>query len=197
MDVMIDLELMGNDSDGAVVSIGACPFWRDRNMPSWADVQQYGFQVQVSLQSAINAGGTVTGKSVAFWLKQSDKARLKLLDDPKPLKDALSMTRAYLMSCVDGNHKDLVVWSKPASGDLVILANAFKSVGKPEPWLGKNKRCLSTLKQEIAGIDWISREARLIDPDLVHVALFDCWLQILDTKQALDHMGLLADTQPA
>lgn len=186
MDVMIDLELMGDGPTGAIVSIGALPFERTGPLPSWGEAQARGFEVRVGLQSSINAGGRISGKAVEFWLRQSDEARLRLLQDTLPLKDALSATRSFLMKAAGDNHKELVVWSKPAAGDLVILAEAYRSFGKPAPWLGKNRRCLSTLKMEAGIDDWLSNEAKREHPELVHIALFDCWLQVLDARQVLE-----------
>lgn len=180
---MTDIEMMGDGHNAVICSIAACPFTRLGPAPGWEDVRRDGFDCAVRMQSGLNAGMIISGGTIEWWLKQSEAARMALLKDPKPLREALSLFRKYLMNLVEGDSKRLVIWAKPAAGDLVVLQTAYEAIGSIAPWLGKNRRCLSTLKGELAPAvpRWPSED---LPTDLRHVALWDVYGQILDAQAA-------------
>lgn len=182
MDVMIDIEMMGEGPEAAICAIAACPFERlGGEDPTWDRALADGWQTAVAVQSAQNAGMNVSGKTISWWLGQSDVARAALLESPQPLREALSELRKRLLNAAGGGNKNLVVWAKPAAADFVVLESAYRLTGSQEPWLGRNRRCLSTLRHELRGIDWPSDRQ---DKSNAHIALYDVWLQILDARAA-------------
>lgn len=181
IDVMIDIEMMGGGKDAAVASIAACRFDRFGPAPSFEDVKRDGFSCAVRRQSCFNVGLTADGGTIDWWLEQSEVARRALLENQIPLRDALSKLRKYLLNQVDGDAKRLLVWAKPAAGDLVVLDSAYQAIDSISPWIFKNRRCLSTLKHELAPAvsRWPSDD---LPKDLKHVAIWDVYDQILDAQ---------------
>tara|TARA_R110000850_G_scaffold192312_1_gene319222 strand:+ start:184 stop:696 length:513 start_codon:yes stop_codon:yes gene_type:complete len=135
MKIMLDLETMGNSSNAAIIAIGAVAF-DNNNVTSR-------FYCQVNLQSAIDSGGVVDGSTVAWWLKQSDKARGAFADnDNAPhIMVALQNFRVWYEE-VNGNQ----VWGNGAMFDNTILGNSYKHNSLPLPWKFWNDMCYRTVK---------------------------------------------------
>ena len=138
MKIMIDLETMSTQSDAAIVSIGWASFTDDKIAGSG--------KVNVALQSAIDCGMRVCGKTVGWWLRQSDDARSALFHpDPGTIESALWKLTPLLRDAEE-------VWAKPAQFDLVILRNAYRACGRPSPWSHKMERDARTLVSLAASI---------------------------------------------
>ncbi len=67
MNIMLDLETMGNGPDAAIIAVGACKFDTIAVLDTYYCV--------VDLTSSLNAGLKVDGDTILWWLKQSDDAR--------------------------------------------------------------------------------------------------------------------------
>lgn len=138
MNVMVDLETMGTGSSAAIVSIGAVKFTED-------SVQSDAFYRVVSLQSALDAGMTLDGSTVMWWLSQTQDARISLQAAPERLHDALLSFKAWCPA-------DAQLWGNGATFDNVILSNAYKLCSITPPWKFYNDRCFRTLKNLYPGI---------------------------------------------
>ena len=66
--VMLDLETMGNNSNSAIIAIGAVAFSLDSGVYDK-------FYANVHLQTSLDAGLKVDGSTVEWWLTQSENAR--------------------------------------------------------------------------------------------------------------------------
>jgi hypothetical protein len=135
-DLMVDLETMDNKPTSAIVSIGAVFFDKTGLGPQ--------FYKRVSLQSSMDAGLTVSGDTVMWWLKQSDPARLELAKPAEDLRDVL--VDFYRFIGLQSSHREVRVWGNGASFDNAILQNAYSATNLTLPWEFWNDRCYRTLK---------------------------------------------------
>ena len=135
LDIMLDLETLGNGPLAAIRAIGAVSF--DRHGIDEACV----FYVKVDLESCIAAGLQMDPNTVLWWLGQGDEARAEMIRDKGlPLAEALDYFDAFLAG------RQVRVWGNGAAFDNVILASAYRVLGKPAPWKFYNDRCYRTMK---------------------------------------------------
>lgn len=109
-DVMIDLETFGNGANKAICQIGAVYF--DRTTGELGDT------LSINVDAS---GGEIDAPTVYWWLQQSERARMSLLDNRVSLVDALTALNGYL-----GNVGR--IWSH-ATFDFVTICDAYKQVG--------------------------------------------------------------------
>lgn len=139
-DVMLDLETMGNGATAAIVVVGAVAF-----DPKTGELGAE-FSQQVDLQSSIDAGLTLDGDTVMWWLGQSDEARAgvrgnDLTDSIHYVLDDFGAFAAQVY-----HREGLRVWGCGAGFDNAILANAYRACGLKAPWEFWNDRCYRTVK---------------------------------------------------
>lgn len=130
--IMVDLEMMGQGSNAAIIAIGAVRFH---------DSLQETFYETINLQSSVSAGLDIEASTVLWWLKQSqsDEARSALLVDSKPLSTSLLLLSQWMGA-------KPVVWGNGSDFDNVILANAYTKLSLTQPWAFWDSRCYRTLK---------------------------------------------------
>ena len=134
LQVMLDLETMGSDSDAAVVAIGAVKF-----DPATGKTGEEFYEV-VDLQSSVDAGMRMNVSTVMWWMRQEDEARKKISEvKGVPLRDALVRFSEWF-----GDDKP--VWGDGATFDNVILSNAYSLTGLKRPWSYRSDRCYRTMK---------------------------------------------------
>lgn len=137
MNVMLDLETMGNGPDAAIVAIGAVEF----------DPTEYvlgrTFYCNVDLESAVAGGGIMDASTVQWWLRQDEAARRGLFNDAWQIFPALNKFSDW-MGCIDS--EEVKVWGNGATFDNVILSQAYKRTGLHRPWSHRGDRCYRTLK---------------------------------------------------
>jgi len=135
--LMIDLETMDTASTAAIISIGAVEFDIETGETGKK------FYVNVELQSCLDMGMTVSGDTIMWWMKQCDEARDTLQEkDPIMIQAALMELNMFMSE----RGKSYQIWSRPASFDLVILANAYRILDYVIPWNFRNERCVRTLQ---------------------------------------------------
>jgi len=135
MDIMLDLETMGNGANSAIIAIGAVAF---------DNTGIHGkFYQQVNLQSCVKAGMEMDTSTVLWWLKQSDAARKAFDENEKalPIGKVLQMFGSF---CTDFNLCKM--WGNGAAFDNVILSNAYRKCGIIQPWKFWNDACYRTIK---------------------------------------------------
>lgn len=134
-DVMIDVETLDTRPSTVILSIGAVRFNIEQ-----PEVIGDTFHVYVDIDSCLAHGRTVSGSTIMWWLDQDQAAREKLLRAARvPLKSALLELSTFI------TEKDRV-WGNGASFDNAILADAYRSVGLPQPWRYWGDMCYRTLK---------------------------------------------------
>lgn len=138
-DVMIDLEAMSTRPNAAIVAIGAVEF----------DIETLStgrtFYRVVDLDSAMRSGGEVDADTILWWLRQSEPARLALLQEAEHISTVLVAFSTWMRD--SGLESDAIrVWGNGSDFDNVILSSAYLRWGIPTPWKFFNNRCFRTLK---------------------------------------------------
>lgn len=134
--LMLDLETMGDTSYSSIVAIGAVEF----NIITGETGREF-YEI-VDLESCLQAGLTVTGSTIMWWLQQNHEARMNLVYQSKvSLYVALSRFQMFMQDCPP----DIEIWSKPPRFDMSILANAYHKLNFKIPWNHRNERCVRTL----------------------------------------------------
>ena len=135
MKVMLDLETMGNNSNSAMIAIGAVAF-DDNKVTSK-------FYAEINLQSAIDCGGLVDASTIVWWLKQSDDARraFENNDSAPHITVALGEFAKWYKEIEGGE-----VWGNGTMFDNTILGNAYKNCDLETPWKFWNDKCYRTVK---------------------------------------------------
>lgn len=129
--IMLDLGTMGNGSNSAIVSIGACRF-------SMEGIHEEFYQV-VNLQSCVDLGLVIDPSTVLWWNKQNEWARNVFSEKGDSLAESLVMFSKWI-------GKDAIVWGNGANFDNVILSNAYRTANLTQPWKFWNDRCYRTVK---------------------------------------------------
>jgi exodeoxyribonuclease VIII len=132
---VLDLETMGTGPSAAIVAIG-CVKVADGQI---ADE----FYTRVDLESSLHSDGTVTAKTIQWWLKQSEEARREVdgSQHAQPLIFALRDLDVFM----DDDERQIFVWGNGSSFDNVILRSAYAAFGDEAPWPFWADRDLRTL----------------------------------------------------
>lgn len=182
----IDLETLGTRCDAPIISIGVVQF--DPNNSKKGET----FYREIDIDSSIRAG-RVEGSTLAWWMKQSDKARDVF--DPKESKVALATALEELQRWMRDLSFTPVVWGNGATFDISILEYAYDhgAVGLKEAWPFYNIRDMRTAV-DLAGFNndnWpfprgsgIHHNA-LDDAGYQAEVISACWRKI---KAALGHL---------
>lgn len=155
-DVMLDIEALGSPPDGVITQIGLRRFDRLTGELGW------GLCVNVSIQSCLDYGLTVSGGAVKFWLDQPGRTFLK---DPQSLPKALSFVSEFVT-------KRDYIWSH-ATFDINILEGAYRAIKQGVPFAHRNIRDIRTL----VDLAEIKNKQGQGDPK-THNALDDCDYQV-------------------
>jgi len=138
MDIMLDLETMGNGPNAAIVAIGATCFnIIDETVGSC-------FYETIDLESSVAGGGVMDASTVLFWLKQSDLARKDIIYGREPIESALELFTGWISENM--GEERVIMWGNGAAFDNVILASAYRRHNILQPWDFRNDRCYRTIK---------------------------------------------------
>lgn len=174
--IMLDLETLGNGSRAALVSIGAVFF-----DPMTGDTGG-SFYAAIELEISIKHGD-IDADTLRWWFKRGADAQA-VFNDPqrKSLDDALIAFRDFIMEGCPGVIRNgtpkVFVWGNGSTFDNVILANAYRSLGKTAPWPyfgDRDVRTLVGLGRKLLGID---PKVEIPFQGTVHNALDDALHQV-------------------
>lgn len=140
LDVMLDLETMGNGPEAAILAIGAVEF------DALQQTIGASFYAVVDLESSVAHGGIMDPSTVLWWLKQSDAARAAFNRPGDHIASALQKFSTWLENRDDPCA--VRVWGNGAAFDNVILASAYRRNGTEQPWKFWNDRCYRTIKAQ-------------------------------------------------
>jgi DNA polymerase III epsilon subunit-like protein len=129
--VMIDLETLSTEHNACIVSIGAVKFDGKDILSS--------FKVNVTAESCKAAGLHLSLDTIDWWATQSPEARHLWMDDAIALPNALDQFEDWYGT------RSLWTWGYGANFDIVIMENAFKAIGRKEPWKYVDVMCLRTV----------------------------------------------------
>lgn len=167
--VMVDLETLGNGSNAVIIAIGAVEF------EATSGKLGREFYCVVDGQSCVDAGMKVDVSTVMWWMKQDTAARAAFNNAGEPLPYALQSFAAWLPT-------GACVWGNGATFDNVILSNAYRAIGLPQPWPFWGDRCYRTLKN-------LFPEVPLARTGTHHNALDDAKSQALHAIALLQKLG--------
>lgn len=142
VNVMLDLETLGNSNNAVIVSIGAVVF----DTGGLKDE----FYINIDPESCVAEGLALDASTVLWWLKQSEAARGAITSPARPpvsLRSALDQFSKWIP--VDSR-----VWGNGATFDNVILENAYRATGLPAPWGYWNSLCYRTLKSIFWNVEY-------------------------------------------
>lgn len=174
--IMLDIETIDDSSTSAILSIGAVKF--NIETGQMAEV----FHEYIELQSCIDAGLTVSGNTVYWWLGKSEEARKRIIDAKKiSIQEALVNFSKYC-------DKDSYIWAYSPRFDISILSNAYLKATTPStpiPWDRRKEMDARTLANLLPGTkDCIAHQATL------HDAVDDCVYQIKFVHEIYKELGL-------
>lgn len=133
-DFMVDIETISTKPNAAIVAIGACEF----DMETGKTGRR--FYTNIDWKSNQGYGRSVDLNTIKWWMKQSDAARMALLEgETATLPSAMLKFALFYKEC--GN---LPIWSH-ANFDEQILRNAFEAVDIVTPWHFRDIRDIRTL----------------------------------------------------
>ena len=133
---MVDIEALGNGPIKAVCQIGWCHFSLETGEVEDAKI------VNIELGSLLKAGFQVDGRTLKWWLTQSEEARNSLFD-PEP-KDVREAFKEFGRDIEFGQR---YVWGLPAEYDCQTLAESFVHLGMQVPWRRKDSMCARTVQR--------------------------------------------------
>lgn len=143
INAMVDIEALGNQDNGLIVQIGAVKF--DPEGEGYSDP----FLQNIEIQSALNKGALVEGKTIRWWFEQSQEAREGLFK-PAPLPETavLEMFRVWYNRIP----KTSGIWANGSNYDLRHLDAAYGRYGQRPPWHYKDERDMRTLLDLTLGL---------------------------------------------
>lgn len=171
--LMLDLESLDTKPSAVIVSIGAVLF-------SAKGVAKESFYQPVDIQSCLDAGLTINGSTIAWWMNQSDEARKVFTDKSVPLKTALQRLKNYVYK--NCNTYDIMLVANPPRFDASILQNAYQAIGQDSWWKYWDERCYRTWKK-IDGVPKIERSGTH------HLAVDDAISQAKHAIEINKHLG--------
>lgn len=157
--VMLDIETLSSNSYAVIVSIGALEFDLETGKTGKE------FYNTIDLQSCLDLGLEVTGGTILWWLQQSEKARMSLVKDTKPIIEVLNSFSSFV-------NQETILWGNSARFDCGILQNAFNKAGMNIPWDFRKERCVRTLLSFMPGMKNECKHSN------THHALDDCYFQV-------------------
>lgn len=178
--IMIDIETMSDGPGGALLSIGAVEF----NLATGETGKE--FYVNVSLQSCLDLGLTVTASTIMWWLKQSDEARRSLTETKgEDIYTALTKFSNFIDEC---GGKECEVWGNGPTFDLSNLISAYHATKIKLPWDFRRERCVRTLVSFAPVIKSMTKFH-----GVAHNALADCYHQIKYSSETYRKINRLDD----
>lgn len=161
---MVDIETLGTKSNSVILSIAAVNFSMETGK-----IGEKFFR-SIDIQSCLDLGLKIDGKTLEWWFSQSKEAQAKLFENPINLPMALENFWAwYKNNKLDG----VKVWGNGARFDLGLLADAHEKCGRILPWKHGEERDVRTL----AGLRPHIKETAVFN-GVKHNPIDDCIHQI-------------------
>lgn len=180
IEIVVDLETMGNTPGSVITAIGAVAI-------IGREIQPDGFYAKINPQSCIDVGMKMDYSTVEWWMKQPDAAREQMFTAAGrvDLPVALLAFSAWVESARNKNGVETMypppnIWGNDPSFDNTILADAYRLAKIPRPWKHTENRCFRTLRNLFKG-KYEEPEAT-IKHHALHDALWEAkvLVQILD-----------------
>ena len=126
-DIMIDIETLDIKPGAVILSIAAVPFHRKTG-----DVADSFFEI-IEIQSCLDAGLTINGDTLEWWLQQPEKARKYSFGESGMIKYSLFNVLHKLHDFIKfhedaDNDGDVRVWGNGSIFDISIIESAYRTV---------------------------------------------------------------------
>lgn len=136
--LMIDIETLDTEDNGAVVGIGAV-FFDLKTQTLGAE-----FSAAIHPATAVRDGGIQSVGTWLWWLQQNEQIRKNLCfngrDHAKVLDEFYEFVRS---NC---RVEDVIPWGNSARFDLGKLSNAYRRLDLAAPWYWSKERCFRTIR---------------------------------------------------
>lgn len=162
IDVMIDLETLGTDTDSVILSIGLCKFSLDDLL-----IHENSLELFPSVESQIGHGRFMDFNTIQWWMKQNKEAQERTFQSGRvSVENALHSIAGYIKDDANTEH---VVWGNGSSFDISMLEHLFKMYNIKVPWRYSNVNDFRTFRRFVA--DNRKSEAASIEHSAVHDAV--------------------------
>ena len=168
--VSLDLETASLENNAAIVQIGACVVGSSLRLAP--------FNVHISLLSCERAGLDVSRSTMERWDKQDPELRKEVFRGTTPIEQGINEFIDLCKSLSGGDLNRVVLWSKPAQFDLVVLKNATEKF-REWPFHYRNTGCAATAIRVLPTSiqEEIHKDAVLVHRMRPHDALSDAIYQ--------------------
>lgn len=186
-DLMVDIETLDVKPSAVVLSIGAVVFDR------YTRQQGPTFYVELTnhLDDQFKNGRTVSGSTVAWWMRQSPEAR-RVFDEKETSPERCSPVFGlgqFDVFC--RTHKVKYIWAKDPDFDVVILRSMFDDYGFTFPFSYSKARAVRTV------LDLPFENLKCVQAEPAHNALADAIAQATDIQEAFQCLRTQSSASPA
>lgn len=133
--IMLDLETMSSKPTALILSIGAVAF----DIKSGTIMET--FYERIAWQTTINKQFDIEPSTVAWWLCQSQEARMDIMLAGEPLAPVLEAFRSFVLG-----YGAPLIWGNGAAFDNVVLRHAYEALNIGAPWTFRQDACYRSLK---------------------------------------------------
>lgn len=180
-DVMLDLECLGTDSNGQIISIGAFKFeMLSPDTPSTINSEIRSFYAVLDTDMQVALGRTITDSTTEWWKNQSESAREVLTAPAEDVRDVLKRFNTF---CSDSKR----IWGFGNMFDNVMLRSLYKDFDMwyPIHWTGDmDMRTLLWTYKTVTG----KKGRPKIKHGTAHNALDDARKQVLQVQEMIKTM---------
>ena len=119
LNIMLDLETLGNKSNAVILSLGAVPFCSETGETGQP------FYARISMDSQLKKGAVVNESTVLWWMQQNEKAREALVHE-KSVDMSLALTefKRYLQYLESEYGQPAALWGNGSRFDIGLLEDA-------------------------------------------------------------------------
>lgn len=163
-DIMVDLETGSNSPGGAILSIAAVTFDREKRGSFGA-----GFQQNVKFQDCIDRGMAVDASTIDWWMSKPPEVWESIRQDALPLPTALVQLNKFIGGYTA---EDRRAWAKGSDFDFGMMLRPAYDLADVNPFWNfppREFRCLRTLEVENS-----------VKPEVPHDPLSDAKAQATD-----------------
>jgi hypothetical protein len=143
VDLMIDLETLGQGSHAVVISLGACFF--DLSKGQILNT----FYTALDVDEQIKSGREVDGSTLRWWMSQSGAAKKVFHEQARPAKEVLTIFSNWVLQTA--TISKIQAWGNGSTFDISIMEDLFKQYSVKTPWMYNGVMDLRTFKRFVAG----------------------------------------------
>lgn len=143
--IMLDLETLDTTPTAVVVSIGAVAFDPESGMLG----DKFYVEMPDDTHAQQNAGRTISGDTVQWWMNQSAQARMLFNDTPVESVIRTSTLEALIRFArfvAANGDREVKLWGNGADFDNIILGSLYGDMDMKRPWSYSRNRCYRTMK---------------------------------------------------